>query len=73
MYGIKGDLKVSMRGKVIQKFPYMGKIISLFKNHFVEGHQGHPAERMITVRSYMNKTSQYITGNKNTVPMCEGF
>ena len=44
-----------MHGKVIQKCPYMGKIISVIKKHFVDGHHGHPAMRTITVRSYMNK------------------
>jgi len=43
VYGIKGDLKVSMHGKVIQKSPYMGKIIFAFKKHFADGHHGHPA------------------------------
>jgi len=55
VYGIKGDLNVSMYEKVIPKSPYMGKIVSVFTKHFVYGHLGHPACRMITVRSYMNK------------------
>jgi len=55
VYGIKGDLKVSTLGKVIPKSPYMGKIISVFTKRVVNGHHGHPAMRMVTIRSYINK------------------
>jgi len=52
VYGIKSDSKVSMHGKVIQKSPYMGKIISVFTERVVYRHHGHPARRMVTIRSY---------------------
>jgi len=43
----------------------MMKMLSLFTKHAVYGHHGRPARRMISVSHYLDKTSQYVTENRN--------
>jgi len=57
---IRGDSKLSIDGEVIQKPPYMGKLVSVFTKLAL---YVHPARIMISIRYFLNKDA---SEKKNT-------
>jgi hypothetical protein len=65
-----GDSKVFVQGEVIQKSPYMGKTVSLFIKRTLLGYHCHPARRMISIRSSLDRHLITLPKRKNNWFLC---
>lgn len=66
-WSIQGVSKVFLRGEVIQKFPYVEKMTSLFAKFALYGKHCRTARRNIYMRSSLDKVIMYFNEKKNIV------